>query len=121
MPMAKNNDIEYFLPGPSQESDRRENTKITEQIQRDFEDVFNHRGCFDGMFSLQLKPDSKPYQAPLRHIAYALQKPFKGELERLQQQDIITPLSIDETVGWCNSFILILKPHGKVRLHLDLA
>ena len=34
---------------------------------RDFEDVFSGRGCFDGTFSSQLKPDSKPYQVTLRH------------------------------------------------------
>ena len=72
------------------------------------------------MFSLQLKPDSKLYQAPMRWIAYALQKPVKEELERLQQQDII-PLGIEETVQWCNSFFLVPKPNGKVRLCLDPA
>ena len=96
-PMVKVNDVTIFA-GPSQESDRIASTEITEQLQRDIEDIFNGIGCFDGMISLQLKPESKPYQAAPRHIAYALQKPFKDELERLQQQDIITPLGIDETV-----------------------
>ena len=36
-------------------------------------------------------------------VAYALQKSFKEELEGLQQQDIITPLDMDETVEWYNS------------------
>ena len=49
------------------------------------------------MFSLLVKLDSKPYQVPLRCVAYALQKPFKEELEWLQQQDIITSLGVDET------------------------
>ena len=76
---------------------------------------------FDGTFSLQVKPDSKPYQVSLVHVAYALQKPFKEELEKLQQQDIMTPLDIDEMVEWYNSFILILKPNGRVRLCIDQA
>ena len=78
-------------------------------------DVFNGIGCFEGIFSLQLKPDSKPYQAPLRCVAYALQKPFKDELDWLQKLDIITPLGVDETVEWCNSFVLVSKANGKVR------
>ena len=49
-----------------------------------FDNVFNDTGCFEGTFLLQLKPDSKPYQAPPRHIAYVLQKPFKDELEWLK-------------------------------------
>ena len=72
-------------------------------------------------FSLQLKPDSKPYQGPLRCIEYALQRSFKEKLERLQQQDIITLLGIDEIVKLYNRSALIPKPSGKVRLCLDQA
>ena len=63
-----------------------------------FGDVFNGIGHFEGTFSLQLKPDSKPYQVPTRHITYVLHKPFKEELEHLQKLDIITPLGVDEMV-----------------------
>ena len=82
---------------------------------------FNSIGCFKGTFSLQLKPDSKPYQVPPRHMAYALQKPFKEELEHLQGMDIITPLGIDEMAEWCNNFMLVPKANGKVWLCLDPA
>ena len=53
---------------------------------------------FEGTFSLQLKPDSIPYQVPPRHVAYALQKLFKKELDWLQKMDIITPLGVNKTV-----------------------
>ena len=59
--------------------------EITQYLQRDFTDAFNGIGCFHGAFPLQVKRDSKPYQASLRCVAYALQKPFKEELEQLQQ------------------------------------
>ena len=59
--------------------------------------------------------------APLRCVAYALQKPFEEELEQLQKQEIIAPLGIDETAEWCNSFVLVLKASRKVRLCLDPA
>ena len=93
--MVNNNEIEYLLLGPNRESDRKACVEITKQLQKEFEDVFNGRGCFDAMFSLQVKPDSKPYQVPPRQITYVLQKPFKEELERLQQHDIITPVGLD--------------------------
>ena len=99
--------LEYFLSGPSYESDRKRSTETTQQIHKDFEDLFNHIGCFDSTFSLQLKLDSKPYQVPPRCMAYALQKPFKGDLEGLQKQDIIAPPGVDETSEWCNSFVLV--------------
>ena len=47
-------------------------------------------------------------------------KPFKEEIEWFQQQDIITPLSVDDIAEWCNSFVMVLKPNRKVRLCLDL-
>ena len=51
----------------------------------------------------------KPYQVPLRCVAYALQKPFEEELEQLQKEDIIAPLGMDEISEWCNSFVLVPK------------
>ena len=92
-----------------------------QEIHNTFGDAFNGIGCFKGTFSLQLKPDSKPYQVPPRHVAYVLKKPFKEDLEHLQKMDIITPLEVDETAEWCNSFVLVPKVNSKVRLCLDPA
>ena len=50
------------------------------------------------------------------HTCY---KPFKEELEQMQKMNIITPLGVHETVEWCNSFVLVPKANGKVRLCLD--
>ena len=73
----------YFLPGTNSDKDKRLSTAITQQLQREFKDVFNGIRCFNGKFSLQVKPDSKQYQAPPRCVTYALQQPFK-EVEHLQ-------------------------------------
>ena len=69
--------LNYFLTSLNQANDKRASAEITKQLQRDFEDVLSGIGCFDGIFSLQVEP----YQEPLRHVAYVLQKPFKKELE----------------------------------------
>ena len=45
---------------------------MTQKIHDTFGDIFNGIGYFEGTFSLQLKPHSKPYQAPPRHMAHAL-------------------------------------------------
>ena len=71
--------------------------------------------CYEGVFSLQIEANSKPYQVPPKHEGYALQKLFKEELEWLQQQGVITPLCMDEATQWCRSFILVPKPNGKVQ------
>ena len=59
--------------------------------------MFTGIDCLDGTFSLQVKPDRKLYQ------------------------DIIILVGIDETTEWCNKFMLVPKPNGKIRLYLDLA
>ena len=48
-------------------------------------------------------------------------EPFKEELKCLQEMDIIMPLGVDETSECCNSFVLVPKANGKVRLCLDPA
>ena len=44
------NTVNYFIPGPNYDNDKKKSAEITEQLQRDFEDVFNGIGCFDGTF-----------------------------------------------------------------------
>ena len=55
---------------------------------------FSGIGYFKGIFSSQLKASSKPYQTPSRHVAYALQEPFKKKLGHLQEQKIIMALGV---------------------------
>ena len=119
--VTDNDNIEYFIAGPNWNINKRVSAEISHQLQREFKDVFNGIRSFNGSFSLQIKPDSKPYQVTPRNVAYALQNPFKEELDELWQQDIITPLDGDETVKWSNSFVLVQNLNGKVRLCLDPA
>ena len=109
------------IAGSSCESDERKSAELTQQIHNEFEDVFNDIGCLQGTFTLQLKTNSKPYQAPPWFVSHVLQKPFQEELLRLQLQDIITPLGVDEVLEWCSSFVVVPKAYGKVRLCLDPA
>ena len=87
-----NNSVNYFFSSSNIMANKKQSSEMTQKIHNRFGNVFNGIGCFEGTFSLQLKPDSKPYQAPPRHVAYELQKPFREELECLQKMDIITPL-----------------------------
>ena len=64
--------INYFASSSNTDADKRKSIKMTQIIHNKFDDVFNGIGCFKGTFSLQVKPDSRPYQAPPRHVAYAL-------------------------------------------------
>ena len=93
---TSNKSIHYFYSSNNIDADKRKSSAMMQKIHEKFGNVFNGIGCFKGTFSLQLKPDSKPYHAPPRHVAYALQNMFKEELECLQKMDIITPLGVDE-------------------------
>ena len=114
-----NKSINYFYLSKDTDADKRKSSAMIQKIHETFGNVFNGIGCFKGTFSLQLMPDSKPYQVPPRCVAYALQKTFKEELECMQGMDIITPLGVDETAEWWNSFVLVPKANFKVWLCLD--
>ena len=73
--------INYFYSSQDTSSNKRDSAVMIKKVHDEFHDVFNGIGCFKGTFSLQIKPDSKPYQAPPSHVAYALQKPLQEELE----------------------------------------
>ena len=81
----------FFLSCPNVETDKRKSAELTYQIHIEFDNVCNGIRCFEGTFSLHLKLNSRPFQAPPRCVAYVLQKLFKDKLDRLQQLDIITP------------------------------
>ena len=93
--MVNNNEMECFLPGPSSVSDRKAIIEITKHPPRSLNMYLLVQGVLMECFHCRYSP-SKPYQVPPGCIAYELQKLFKEKLERLQQQDIITPLGIDE-------------------------
>ena len=110
----------YFLPSPNIEVDKRKNIDLTQRIHNMFDNVFKwhwvlpkvHFLCSSSLYS-------KPYQVPPRCVAYALHKPFKNVLDWLQKLDTTTPLWVDKTVEWCNSFVLVPKANVKVRLCLE--
>ena len=56
---------------------------------------------------------------PLRHAAYVLQGPFKKNLERLQEHQILAPLAVDKMGELSNGFITVPKPNDAVCLFLD--
>ena len=87
----------YFHFSNNKEVDKRASETITNRIDYEFNDLLPGVGCFEGMFSLQVKEGSHPYQASPRRVAYAMWKPLKEELEWLHKQKIIVLLGVDET------------------------
>ena len=76
-PCNKHISINYFHSSNNIDADKRSSIAMMQNIHARSGNIFNAIGCFEGTFSLQLKLDCKPYQAPSRHVAYALQEPLK--------------------------------------------
>ena len=104
---AANNCInipDYFRSSTNKETDKRENRLLTMEIHSNFCDSFMGVSCFEDTFKLQLREGSHPYiNLPIR-VAYAPQDPLCEELDRLQKQQIIVLLDVDETSEWCKNF-----------------
>ena len=79
-PSNQHMSINYFYSSNNVDADKRSSITMMQGIHMRFGNVFNGIGSFEGTFSLQFKPDSKPYQAPPRHVAYVLQELFKEDL-----------------------------------------
>ena len=67
-----NGKINYVLLGPSKEADMRASAKITEQLQKEFKDLFIGIGCCDGTFSLPVKADRILYHVLPGCMTYTL-------------------------------------------------
>ena len=57
--------INYFYSLNNVDADKSSSSTMMQSIHMRFGNIFNGIGCFEGTFSLQLTPDSKPYQAHL--------------------------------------------------------
>ena len=111
---------EYFVGKPDEKCQDKtisDNFKLV--VLNEYKELFQGIGKLEGEINISLKPNAIPYVAPVCRIAHSPQEPLKKELDRLVQEGIIVPLSIDDPSGWCNSFVCICKPNWKIRLCLD--
>ena len=50
--------INYLYSSNNVDADKSKSKAMTQRINKEYDKVFNSIGCFEGTFSLQLKPDS---------------------------------------------------------------
>ena len=111
--MVNNSKIEYFLPGSKQDSDRRASAEITKWLQKWFLRCFQWNRMFWWEVFIAGKTRQQTIPGAPRHVAYALQKPFKEKLEWFQQQNIITQLGVDLTEEWWTALYWYPNPMEK--------
>ena len=70
---------------------------------------------------IKLTHNAVPVQKPPRRVPLALKDQFKQELDNMVSQGILSKLD-DANVNapeWLNSFVVVKKPNGKLRICLD--
>ena len=68
---------------------------------------------------IQLKSNAVAVQKPARRIPVALKDEFQKEMNTMVKDGILTKLDKNQATEWLNSFVVVRKPSGKLRICLD--
>ena len=68
---------------------------------------------------IKLKDNAVPVQKPLRRIPVAMRDEFQEEINSIVKAGILTKLDKNQATEWLNSFVVVRKPSGKLRVCLD--
>ena len=84
--------------------------------------LFSGIGCFRcNPVHITMKQNATPVQKPPRRVPIAMKGKFKQELNSMEAQDIISKYDgCDVSPKWLNSFVIVEKPNGSLRVCLDL-
>ena len=89
-----------------------------EDLLRKYPAVFEDKlGTFPGEETLELDPSVQPVKLPTRRPPIALKERFRAELQRLEKQGVISPVT--RPTDWVSAPVIIPKPNGSIRLCLD--
>ena len=68
---------------------------------------------------IKLKDSAVPVQKPPRRIPVAMRGEFQEEINSMVKAGILTKLDKNQATEWLNSFVVVRKPSGKLRVCLD--
>ena len=86
-----------------------------------YKHLFQGIGCFKCQpFSIEMQEGSTPIRKPARKVPLALQEKFKQEIDLMVKAGILTEVTPEmSTPEWLNSFMIVKKPNGNLRVCLD--
>ncbi|XP_065079445.1 uncharacterized protein K02A2.6-like [Ochlerotatus camptorhynchus] len=92
--------------------------QFTNQLKQQFPEVFRSTlgRCTKAQVKLYLKPDARPAYCPKRPVAYAALAKVDAELERLQQNGIISPVQFSD---WAAPTVVVRKSDN-VSVHVEV-
>ena len=88
-------------------------------ILNEYKELYSGIGKLDGEINITQKASAVWSVAPVWRVGHYPSRTVKNELDKLVKQGIIVPFGIDKPTEWCNSFVCVWKPNGKIRLYLD--
>ena len=108
-----------------------DNDKINNALSLTKESIVNHDKCanlFRGIGRFKCKPlhittrqNGVPIQKSPRKVLLAMKEKLKKELDSMEAKGIISKFDgRDMSPEWLNSFIIMKKPNGSLRICLDL-
>ena len=65
-----------------------------------------------------LSEDNEPVQMPARRVPVAMKEKFRKELQSMAKAGIISKLDRNTPTPWLNSYIIVKKPNGSLRICL---
>ena len=88
-----------------------------EEIRTGFTDVFTGVGKLPGKLHIHIDESAPPVQLPTRSVPEALKKEVRAELDRMERDGIITPVT--EPSEWISGMVAVRKPSKGIRICID--
>ena len=98
---------------------KTDETRFQPLTNKEFESLFGGISKVKGtVIKLHIDPDVKPKQQPHRCIPFHVRKDVETELKRLEELDIIEPLT--GPTPWMSPIVVVPKSSGQVRICVDM-
>ena len=86
-------------------------------ISREFADIFEGYGKFEGTVCLNVDDSVQPVRMPLRKLPIPVRDRVANELQHLEENGIIA--RVTGPTAWISALLVVAKPNGDVRLCID--
>ena len=98
---------------------KTDETRFQPLTNKEFESLFGGISKVKGkVIKLHIDPDVKPKQQPHRCIPFHVRKDVETELKRLEELDIIEPVT--GPTPWMSPIVVVPKSSGQVRICVDM-
>ena len=85
-----------------------------------FKRIFSGVGRFPiEPVDIVLSEDNEPVQKPAHRVPMAMKEKFRKELQSMAKAGIISKLDRNTPTPWLNSYVILKKPNGSLRICLD--